>query len=36
LRGKPGQPVKLRIGTRLAAIQLDASGRARLEGGALS
>jgi alpha-L-fucosidase 2 len=32
LRGRPGQQVKLRIGERLAAIKLDASGRARLSG----
>ncbi|WP_198116695.1 glycoside hydrolase family 95 protein [Massilia rhizosphaerae] len=36
LRGKPGQSVKLRFKARLATIQLDASGRARLEGSALS
>ena len=36
LRGKPGQSVKLRFKTRLATIQLDASGRARLAGSALS
>jgi alpha-L-fucosidase 2 len=36
LRGKPGQSVKLRFKARLATIQLDASGRARLEGPALS
>jgi alpha-L-fucosidase 2 len=36
LRGKPGQSVKLRFKARLATIQLDASGRARLEGAALS
>jgi alpha-L-fucosidase 2 len=36
LRGKPGQSVKLRFKARLATIQLDASGRAHLEGPALS
>jgi alpha-L-fucosidase 2 len=36
LRGKPGQSVKLRIGERLATIQLDEGGRARLSGAALS
>jgi len=36
LRGKPGQAVKLRIGERLATVQLDAAGRARLTGAALA
>jgi alpha-L-fucosidase 2 len=36
LRGKPGQSVQLRVGERLATVKLDASGRARLSGTALS
>jgi len=36
LRGAPGQTVNVRIGARLAAVRLDAAGRARLGGAALA
>jgi alpha-L-fucosidase 2 len=36
LRGQPGQQVQLRVGERSTTVQLDAAGRAQLDGAALS